>query len=472
MPEPAASRQPWSTRFEQPADALSESFNASIGFDQRLAAYDIAGSIAHVRMLAHQGIIQPEEAEQLVAGLSAILEEIEAGQFAFRTDREDVHMNVEAALAERIGPVAGKLHTGRSRNDQVALDVRLFTRDAIDTLRLDVLSFIGALLQQAGAHLDTILPGYTHVQRAQPVLLAHHFLAYVEMARRDIDRLDDARRRTNVLPLGAGALAGSTFPLDRDDVGQQLHFDGITRNSLDAVADRDFVLDFLNSCSLIMVHLSRLAEELVWWSSQEFGFVTLSDAYATGSSMMPQKKNPDSAELVRGKAGRVFGHVLGMLTTLKGLPLSYNKDMQEDKEPLFDAYDTVHNCLRIMAGVVGTLRVHTGAMRTATARGHLTATDLADWLVTGGTPFREAHGIVATLVRQCERAGRPLESLSVAELRAVSPLFNQNALSALDVEKSIARRDVPGGTAKGRVEAALHEATVWLSQQQTAVTER
>jgi len=457
--------QPWSRRFDRPIDELAGQFNASISFDQRLAEEDIAGSIAHARMLGAQHIIAPAERVQIIAGLEAIREEVRAGQFAFRIDREDIHMNVEAALAERIGQVAGKLHTGRSRNDQVALDVRLFVRTAIRSLQRDVLACATALLGQAQQHQQTVLPGYTHVQRAQPVLLAHHFLAYVEMLRRDFDRLGDAYRRTDVLPLGAGALAGTTFPLDRDAVARDLGFAAISRNSLDAVSDRDFAVEFLAAASLIMTHLSRLAEELVLWSSQEFGFVTLDDTYATGSSMMPQKKNPDSAELVRGKTGRVYGALLGLLTTLKGLPLSYNKDLQEDKEPLFDAFDTVHDCLRIMAGVVGTLHVHRDRMRQATRQGYLTATDLADYLVTRGLPFREAHGAVAQLVRLCETTNRTLEALSLTELREVSPMFAEDAFAALDVDSAVARRAVAGGTAPERVADALAEAEAWLQEE-------
>lgn len=460
--------KPWSGRFERPLDELAAAFNASIPFDQRLAEEDIAGSIAHARMLGAQGIITAEESGQIVAGLEALRDDLRAGRFEFRLDREDIHMNVEAALAERIGPAAGKLHTGRSRNDQVALDVRLFVRAAVGTLQQDLLALVGAFLEQARQHQQTVLPGYTHVQRAQPVLLAHHFLAYVEMLRRDVDRLDDVYRRADVMPLGAGALAGTTFPLDRTAVARALGFAAISRNSLDAVADRDFAVEFLAAASLIMTHLSRLAEELVLWSSQEFGFVTLDDAYATGSSMMPQKKNPDSAELVRGKTGRVYGDLLGLLTTLKGLPLSYNKDMQEDKEPLFDAFDTAHDCLRIMAGVVRTLHVHADRMRLATRQGYLTATDLADYLVTRGVPFREAHGVVAGLVRLGEAGGRALDELTLDELRQASPTFAADAFEALDIDRSVARRDVPGGTAPEQVATALAEAEAWLTRAEGA----
>jgi argininosuccinate lyase len=458
-----AAVKPWSNRFERPIDELAGAFNASIAFDQRLAEEDIAGSIAHARMLGAQGIIAAAEGEQIIAGLEALREEVRAGTFAFRVDREDIHMNIEAALAERIGPVAGKLHTGRSRNDQVALDVRLFVRAAIQTLRRDLLGFFGALVDRAEEHRGTVLPGYTHLQRAQPVLLAHHLLAHAEMARRDVDRLAGAYGRTNVSPLGAGALAGTTFPLDRAAVARELGFAATSRNSLDAVADRDFAVEFLAAASLIMVHLSRLAEELVLWSSQEFGFVTLDDTYATGSSIMPQKKNPDSAELVRGKAGRVFGDLIGLLTTLKGLPLAYNKDLQEDKEPLFDAFDTVHDCLRIMTGVIRTLHIHGDRMRLATRRGYLTATDLADYLVGRGLPFREAHGVVAGLVRRCETTGRTLEDLSPDELRQASPAFAADARAALDLDRAVARRAVPGGTAPERVAEALAEARQWLN---------
>lgn len=459
---PSPDAAPWSARFERPADILAAAFNASIPFDQRLAEEDIAGSIAHARMLGQQQIISTEESGQIIAGLAAIRDEARAGTFSFRLDREDIHMHVEAALADRIGAVAGKLHTGRSRNDQVALDVRIFVRSAARTLQQDALALTAALIVRAREHQQTVLPGYTHVQRAQPVLLAHHFLAYVEMLRRDHDRLNDVYRRADVMPLGSAALAGTTFPLDRAAVARDLGFAAISRNSLDAVADRDFAVDFLAAASLIMLHLSRLAEEMVFWSSQEFGFVTLDDAYATGSSIMPQKKNPDSAELVRGKTGRVYGDLLGLLTTLKGLPLSYNKDMQEDKEPLFDAFDTAHDCLRIMAGVIRTLHIHTARMRLATRQGYLTATDLADYLVGKGIPFREAHGIVGRLVLLCETSKRTLEELSLDELQMISPAFDRDALEALDVDRSVARRAVPGGTAPEQVASALTEATAWL----------
>ncbi|MCL4508880.1 MAG: argininosuccinate lyase [Chloroflexi bacterium] len=454
---------PWSGRFEKPLDELVQRFNASIGFDQRLAEEDVAGSIAHAKMLAAQGIITRDEAAKIIEGLDSIRNEIRAGTFAFRLDREDIHFNVEGALADRIGAVAGKLHTGRSRNDQVALDVRLFTRQALEQLQGDVLNVIDALIDRAAEHTATILPGYTHLQRAQPVVLAHHLLAYVEMLRRDYARLSDARGRLAESPLGAGALAGTTFPLDREAVARNVGFPAITRNSLDSVADRDFALEFLATTSILSVHLSRFAEELVLWSTQEFGFLIFDDAYATGSSMMPQKKNPDTAELIRGKTGRVIGHLVAALVLLKGLPLAYNKDLQEDKEALFDAYDTAHDCLRVLEGIVRTVTFRTDRMRQATTEGFLNATDLADYLVTRGLPFREAHGIVSQVVLFAERAGKTLEQLTLEELRLISPLFDAGAQTALDVDQGVLRRDLPGGTSPRRVQQALEEARNWWS---------
>ncbi|MFQ5893584.1 MAG: argininosuccinate lyase, partial [Nitrospinota bacterium] len=384
----------WAGRFEEEMAREVEEFTASVNFDRRLYREDIDGSIAHARMLAHRGIIAQGEAEAIVRELETIREEIGQGDFEWKLEHEDVHMNIEAALIERLGEVGAKLHTGRSRNDQVALDMRLYVKRAAGDLVEAAVNLQKALLDPAERYLDAVMPGYTHLQRAQPVLLAHHLLAYFEMLERDKGRLSDCARRADVSPLGAGALAGSTLPLDPGFVAQELGFAETFRNSMDAVSDRDFVVEFLSACAILMMHLSRLAEEIVLWSSAEFGFVELSDAYATGSSMMPQKKNPDVAELVRAKTGRAYGHLVAMLTVLKGLPLSYNRDLQEDKEGLFDAVDTALACLKVMAGMLRTLKVNEARMRGAVEEGFLLATDLAEYLVRKGMPFREAHRVV------------------------------------------------------------------------------
>ena len=448
----------WSGRFTKDTDRLVEEFGASLPFDRRLYREDITGSIAHARMLGRQGIIAPPEAETLVQGLRQVYKEIEAGEFAWDVADEDIHMAVERRLGDMVGPVAGKLHTGRSRNDQIALDMRLYTKRLCAEVDRGLQQLQEALIGVAEAHLDAILPGYTHTQRAQPVLLAHHLLAYVEMLQRDRDRFADTLRRADVCPLGAAALAGTSFPLDRHWVAKELGFAAVSRNSLDAVSDRDFVADFLAAASLTMVHLSRLAEEIVLWSTAEFGFVTLDDAYATGSSIMPQKKNPDAAELVRGKSGRVFGHLLALLTTLKGLPLAYNKDMQEDKEGFFDAADTLLACLAVMSGLLSTLTVNEEAMRAAADGGLMTATDLADALARRGLPFREAHAVVGHLVRWCVENHRSFSSLSLDDFRLFSPLFDEEVVRSASVEASVRARNVYGGTAPAQVLARLAEA--------------
>ncbi len=458
--------QRWSERFSKPLDTLVAEFNASISFDQRLAEEDIAGSIAHAHMLGKQGIIPEPEAQLIVHGLEAIREEIRAGTFRFHLDREDIHINIETALTERIGPIAGKLHTGRSRNDQVALDMRLFVRSAIDGIRQALRAVVQALLERAEEHAQTVLPGYTHMQRAQPIVLAHHLLAYVEMFRRDYGRLGDARHRLNESPLGSGALAGTTFPLDRMYVAHELGFSRITRNSLDAVSDRDFALEFLAALAVLSVHLSRFTEELVLWSTQEFRFVIFDDAYATGSSMMPQKKNPDTAELIRGKTGRIIGHLVSLLVMLKGLPLAYNKDLQEDKEALFDAYDTTIACLRVLEGIIRTLIFQPGRMREATGTGHLTATDLADYLAARGVPFREAHSMVSRAVRYAEEHSCLLEDLSREQIQEIIGFPDENLLEMLDIDQAVARRNVPGGTSPLQVEYALAEVRAWLTHEQ------
>jgi len=450
--------KPWAGRFGKETAALVDEFGASLPFDRRLYQEEIAGSIAHAQMLAAQGIITLAEGEVIVAGLRAIAAEIERGEFVWRITDEDIHTAVEARLREKIGAVAGKLHTARSRNDQVALDMRLYARRACDQVTRGLLTLQSALLDQAEANIDVVMPGYTHTQRAQPVLFAHHLLAYVEMLERDRERVADCRRRLNLSPLGAGALAGTTFPIDREAVARSLGFDGLCRNSLDAVSDRDFVVEFLAAASLVMTHLSRLAEEIILWATAEFGFVTLDDAYATGSSMMPQKKNPDVAELVRGKAGRVYGHLLALLTTLKGLPLAYNKDLQEDKEGFFDACDTVQNSLAVFTGLIATLQVNRQAMAQAAGGSFTTATDLADYLTRRGVPFRQAHALVGRLVAYCLEQGKDFFTLSLDEYRQFIPAIEADVYQAISVEASVAARRVPGGTAPQQVRAALAEA--------------
>ncbi len=445
----------WAGRFTQPTDAFVEEFTASIQFDQRLYRYDIQGSIAHCRMLARQGIIGEDEAETIVAGLTDILAEIERGEFAFRVDREDIHMNVEARLIEKIGPVGGKLHTARSRNDQVALDVRLYLRDEVDAIADALTQLQGALLDQAEANLDVIMPGFTHLQTAQPILFAHHMLAYVEMLGRDAGRLRDLRARLNVLPLGAGALAGTTFPIDREWVAAQLGFDGVTRNSLDSVSDRDFALEFCSFAGILMMHLSRFSEELILWSSADFAFIELSDSFCTGSSIMPQKKNPDVPELVRGKTGRVYGNLVSLLTLMKSLPLAYNKDMQEDKEPLFDTLDTVRGCLKVFAPMIAGMTLRPDRMRLAAGRGFSTATDIADYLVRKGLPFRNAHEVVGKTVRYCIETGKDIPELTLDEFRGFSTDIEADIFACVTLEASVNARKATGGTARTAVEREI-----------------
>ena len=435
----------------------SYSYTVSLHYDRRLYKQDIAGSVAHARMLARQGIIPDEEMELIVQGLSAIRQEIEEGAFPWRPELEDLHMNIEARLTERIGEVGGKLHTARSRNDQVATDLRLYTMEVIQQTLEGIRRLQGCLLDQAEAHPETILPGYTHLQRAQPVLLAHHLLAYFQMLRRDAQRFQEAHARAAVLPLGSGALGGSPYPLDREGVARELGFSRVSENSMDAVSDRDFVLDYLYAAAVTMTHLSRLAEELVLWSSEEFGFVRLSDDYTTGSSIMPQKRNPDFAELARGRTGPVYGHLMGLLTTLKGLPLTYNRDLQEDKEALFDTVDTLMPTLEVFGGMLSTLQFNAQAMGQAATGGYMLATDLADYLVRHGMPFRQAHGVVAELSRYAAGQGKGFDKLSLEEYRTFSDRFEQNVFD-VTAQSSVAARDVPGGTAPGRVRAALQEA--------------
>ncbi len=445
----------WGGRFTQPTDKFVQEFTASIAFDQRLYAYDIQGSKAHAEMLGRQDIIGTDEAQQIIVGLDAILKDIEAGKVEFTVALEDIHMNIEARLIERIGSVGGKLHTGRSRNDQVAVDIRLYLRDEIDTI-LDYLAKLdAAMVKQAEENLDVIMPGYTHLQTAQPVLYSHHMLAYREMIARDISRLQDLRARFNMMPLGAGALAGTTFPIDREWVAQQLGFDGVTRNSLDSVSDRDFAIEFCSFSSIMMMHLSRLSEELILWSSADFNFIELTDAFCTGSSIMPQKKNPDVPELVRGKTGRVYGNLMSMLTLMKSLPLAYNKDMQEDKEPLFDTIDTVKGSLKIFADMIAEMKVKGDNMRIAAARGFSTATDVADYCVRKGLPFRQAHEVVGKTVRFCVENNKDIPELTLDEFREFSELIEEDIYDYVTLEASVNARKATGGTAREAVEREL-----------------
>ena len=444
-------------RFKKDTNRVVVNYTASIPFDHRLYRHDIAGSIAHARMLAKQGIISEKEAELIIMGLVSIREEIEKGKFQFKVELEDIHMNIEAHLIDKIGEVGGKLHTARSRNDQVALDLRLFCKEAIVETTNGLRELQSALLDVAEANKDVIMPGYTHLQRAQPVLLAHHLLAYFEMLERDVNRFKDCFQRTNVMPLGSGALAGVPYPTDRSFLAQQLGFDQVSQNSIDAVSDRDFVIEYQAAASITMMHLSRMAEEFVLWSSEEFGFIEIDDAYATGSSIMPQKKNPDVAELARGKTGRVYGNLLGILATLKALPLSYNRDLQEDKEGLFDTVDTLLATLEVFAGMVKTLTVNSERAYQAAARGYSTATDLADYLVKRGMPFRQAHGVVGKLVSYANDQGKDLGQLDIGEYQQFSDLFGAD-VREISVETSVAARNVVGGTAPEQVQAQLSRA--------------
>ncbi|RZO57062.1 MAG: argininosuccinate lyase [Sandaracinaceae bacterium] len=441
----------WGGRFEDELDALALRFSASVDVDKRLADQDIRGSIAHVRMLASRGVVTEADAEKIAAGLEAIRGEIERGEMRWDPKKEDVHMNVESLLTERIGEAGGRLHTGRSRNDQVATDMRLWTREACaDTCRR-IDRFLAVIARRAPELQDHLLPGYTHLQRAQPVRLSHHVLAWAEMLERDRGRLEDAARRLNESPLGSAALAGTTFPLDREMTAKALGFRGPTRNSLDAVGSRDFLLEVLSALSICAVNLSRVAEELVLWSSQEFGFVEMSDAYTTGSSIMPQKKNPDMAELARGKTGRVVGHLVNLLMLMKALPLAYNRDMQEDKPPVFDAFDTVNDCVDVLAGSIDTARFDADRMRAALEHGFVDATEVADWLAAHGVPFREAHHVTGRLVKRCVDAKKTLPELTLEELREEHEAFDETLFAALDPETAIERRALYGGPARARV---------------------
>jgi argininosuccinate lyase len=446
----------WGGRFAGGPAAIMRRINASIDFDRRLAAEDIAGSLAHCAMLVAQRIVSPEDGAAITAGLEQIQAEIDAGSFVFREEYEDIHFNVEARLAELIGSAAGRLHTARSRNDQVATDFRLWVRGTIDRIDAAMAALQGALLDQAEAHAATVMPGFTHLQTAQPVTFGHHLMAYVEMVGRDRGRLADCRARLNECPLGAAALAGTAFPIDRDATAAALGFDRPAANSLDAVSDRDFAIEFLAGAALAGTHLSRLAEEIVIWSSEPFGFIALSDAFTTGSSIMPQKRNPDAAELVRAKTGRLDGSLVALLTVMKGLPLAYQKDMQEDKVPVFEAADALELCLAASEGMVRDMRPQTGRLREAASRGYSTATDLADWLVrTLEMPFRQAHHVTGTIVKRAEALGLSLGELPLGELQAVEPMITKAVYDVLDIDRSVASRDSYGGTAPDRVRAAI-----------------
>jgi argininosuccinate lyase len=466
-----ADKKPWGGRFDQATDQTVERFSASIHFDNALARYDIRGSIAHARMLGRTGLVSAADVEALVQGLRKVETELASGEFPFDPSLEDIHMNVEARLRVHVGEVAGRLHTGRSRNDQVATDLALYLRDACGAAERGVHALRLVILECAQDHVGTILPGYTHMQRAQPVRLAHHWLAYVEMLGRDASRFRDARHRIAASPLGAGALAGSTLPLDRNDTAAALGFREPTRNSMDSVSARDAGMEFLAAAAITMVHLSRLAEELVLWSTTEFGFVELADAYSTGSSLMPQKKNPDVPELVRGKTGRTIGNLVTLLTLMKGLPLTYNRDMQEDKEPIFDSASTLGISLEVMAGAMATLRVDVERMAAAARDPMLLATDLAETLVREGVPFREAHEAVGRIVGHCTRSGVDLRSLSEDDMKGFHPAFPAAASSLLDVERSLEMRSLVGGTASKTVADALARARVEIADARRALAE-
>lgn len=449
----------WGGRFTQPTDKFVEQFTASIDFDKRLYRHDIQGSIAHARMLGRQEIITREESESIISGLLDILDRIERGEFDFSVSLEDIHMNIEARLTEKIGEAGKRLHTGRSRNDQVALDIRLYLRDEIKEIVAFLDLLMESLLRQATTHLGVVMPGYTHLQVAQPILFSHYMLAYLEMFRRDRGRLQDCLKRLNALPLGAGALAGTTFPINREYVADILKFPEVTRNSIDSVSDRDFALEFLSAASIIMMHLSRFSEELIIWSTSEFRFIELSDSFCTGSSIMPQKKNPDVPELVRGKTGRVYGNLMALLTVMKALPLAYNKDMQEDKEPIFDTIDTVKGCLKIFADMIGEMRLNVDRMHAAAGGGFSTATDVADYLVRKGLPFRDAHEAVGKAVHYCIENGKDLPDLSMEEWQTFSDKIEEDIVDAITLEASVNARDATGGTSPHRVSDEIERAT-------------
>ena len=454
----------WGGRFQKETDQLVNALNASISFDQRLYREDITGSMAHAQMLGDCGIISKEDAAAITEGLQGILADIEAGKVAFSADNEDIHMNVEALLTARIGDAGKRLHTARSRNDQVALDFRLYVREQIPVLVGQLLELEAVLCRQAGKYQTAVMPGYTHLQRAQPISFAQHLMAYASMFRRDVTRLEDCKARLDECPLGSGALAGTTYPIDRWETAQALGFAAPMSNSLDGVSDRDYALELLSGLSILMMHLSRFAEEVILWCSWEFKFIELDDAYATGSSIMPQKKNPDVAELVRGKTGRVYGDLMSLLTVMKGLPLAYNKDMQEDKEPVFDAIDTVEMCLPVFAAMLDTMTVRTDNMRRAAGHGFINATDCADYLTKKGMPFRDAYTVTGRLVAQCTAQGKTLEELTLEELKAVSGLFEADVYDALNLENCMALRASYGGPAVSETTRQIQEIEQFIQE--------
>lgn len=454
----------WGGRFQKATDKLVEEYTSSILVDKKLYKQDIGGSIAHAKMLAKVGIISKEESEQIIQGLEGILADIEAGNFDFKIELEDIHMNIEKRLTERIGPLGGKLHTARSRNDQVALDAHLYLKEELKEILELVVEFQESALKTAKENLEVIMPGYTHLQRAQPILFSHHLMAYYAMLDRDFGRLVDCYKRTDMLPLGAGALAGTPFPIDREYVAELLDFSQIYDNSLDAVSDRDFMLEFMSAAAILMMHLSRLSEELILWSSAEFDFIELDDAFCTGSSIMPQKKNPDVAELVRGKTGRVYANLFQLLTVMKSLPLAYNKDMQEDKESLFDTVETIKVTLAIYAQMLGKMKVKTDKMRQATQGGFVNATDVADYLAAKGIPFRQCHEIVGKLVLSCIEQGKNIDDLSLTEFQTFSPAFQEDILETIKVENCVKARKSLGGTAPEQVERFMAKAEKQLSE--------
>ncbi|MBE0448601.1 MAG: argininosuccinate lyase [Actinobacteria bacterium] len=456
----------WSGRFTKSTDSFVDEFNASISVDKYLYRQDISGSIAHTKMLAKCGIITDKEAARIVDGLEAILREIEDGVFEFDVSDEDIHMSIEMALIEKVGSVGGKLHTARSRNDQVALDTRMFLKDAIIDVGTEIVALQSELINLAQREMGVIMPGYTHLQRAQPILFSHHMMAYFWMLRRDFTRLKGCFKRTDVMPLGSAALAGTTYPIDMEYVARELGFKKISNNSLDAVSDRDFVIEFQAAASILMMHLSRLTEELIIWSSAEFSFIELDDAYTTGSSIMPQKKNADVAELIRGKTGRVYGNLIQLLTIMKGLPLAYNKDMQEDKESLLDSIETVKNCLIGIKGTISTMKVNSEIMGQAAEGGFTNSTELADYLVGKGTPFRDAHRIAGNMVRKAIEEGCWLSDFSLEEFKAESPVIEDDVYDALNIENAVKRRSIRGGTAPERVKEQTEKAVKLLEKEQ------
>ncbi len=445
----------WGGRFQKSTDKKVDDFNSSIRFDKRMYRQDIRGSIAHARMLGRQGIIPQDDSEKIIAGLKEILADIEAGKVEFLIDAEDIHMNIEKLLTDRIGEAGKRLHTGRSRNDQVALDLRMYLLDATEELRQMLMHTCTTLVDLAAEHTETVMPGYTHLQKAQPVTFAHHLMAYYEMFMRDLTRLDDWRERADVMPLGSGALAGTTYPLDRESVAAELGFSRVSQNSLDGVSDRDFAIELASDLSMIMMHLSRFSEELILWSSHEFSFVEMDDAFSTGSSIMPQKKNPDVAELIRGKTGRVYGHLMGLLTTMKGIPLAYNKDMQEDKEPIFDTLDTVKLCLPVFCDMISTMRVNKSAMLKGAKGGFTNATDAADYLVKKGLPFREAHAVIGKMVYYCVENDKSLDDLTIEEFKEFSDIIEPDIYEAISMDTCVNGRSIVGGPAKATVEKAI-----------------